>query len=39
MEPTVYLRQEPEQSEIQEQDSNTRPRPSDASQDEREGVR
>jgi hypothetical protein len=44
MEPTVYLRREPEQSEIQEseiqeQDSNTRPRPSDASQDEREGVR
>jgi hypothetical protein len=39
MEPTVYLRQEPEQSEIQEQDSNTRPRPSGASQDERKGVR
>jgi hypothetical protein len=39
MEPTVYLRREPEQSEIQEQDSNTGPRRSGASKDEREGVR
>lgn len=39
MEPTVYLRREPEQSEIQEQDSNARPRRSGASRDEREGVR
>lgn len=39
MEPTVYLRREPEQSEIQEQDSNARPRRSGASKDEREGVR
>ncbi len=39
MEPTVYLRREPGQAEIQEQDSNARPRRSGASQDEREGVR
>jgi hypothetical protein len=39
MEPTVYLRREPEQPLAKEQDSNARPHRSGASQDEREGVR
>jgi hypothetical protein len=39
MEPTVYLQREHEQSVTQELESNTRPRRSGGSQDERKGVR
>jgi len=38
MEPTVYLRREPERPSTSEQDSNPRPRRSGARRDEREGV-
>lgn len=38
MEPTVYLRREPEQPSNSEQDTTTRPHGSGARRDEREGV-